>query len=310
MYCRCMYSCRAVGCGARCVCRVWPCLGPVAPLSSTFLYVRRWFGSGRARFAGRLTAGLVWQEAAGAAAPSAPVAPSREEDAPASTSGSSDSGSDAREEVELLKGWRTNDGVRSLPEVNGTIAVPAASRPWFAQLAAFAGIGSMISVGYMVRLLPGYIGSRHLQSGLVSAACALAARADGETDRTRNEALACQEAGPMYQPLGAARPWGHARVTRATGRATSKAARTTKLRLRAQRTPGARRSLARGRFMYRSARSVKARPACRDEARRARRTRATGRRTCRVARSTAMRCWSSCCYRPCWPCSCSRSRCV
>ena len=55
--------------------------------------------------------------------------------------------------MELLKGWRSNDGVRSLPEVHGSIAVPAASRPWFAQLAAFAGIGSMISVGYMVRPL-------------------------------------------------------------------------------------------------------------------------------------------------------------
>jgi hypothetical protein len=45
-------------------------------------------------------------------------------------------------------------------------------------------------------------------------------------------------------------------------------------------------------------------------ARRARRTRATGRRTCRAARSTATRCWWSCCCRPCWPCSCSRSRCA
>ena len=158
LYCRCMHSSRAGGCGARCVRCVWLRLGPAAP-SSLFRNVRRWWsGSGRARCPGgadRLTAGLVGQEAAAAAAPSAPVAPSREEDAPASTSGSSDSGSDAREEVELLKGWRSNDGVRSLPEVNGTIAVPAASRPWFAQLAAFAGIGSMISVGYMVRLLLG-----------------------------------------------------------------------------------------------------------------------------------------------------------
>ncbi|KAK9838572.1 hypothetical protein WJX81_008036 [Elliptochloris bilobata] len=66
----------------------------------------------------------------------------------ASTS-SSEGGADAPEDVELLKGWRVNDGVPSLPEINGTIAVPVASRPWFAQLAAFAGVGSMISVGYM-----------------------------------------------------------------------------------------------------------------------------------------------------------------
>jgi hypothetical protein len=148
------------------------------PHSALFRYVRRWWsGSGRALLCRRGRppdcTGLVGQAAAGAAAPSTPAAPSREDDAPASTSGGSDSGSDAREEVELLKGWRANDGVRSLPEVNGTIAVPAASRPWFAQLAAFAGIGSMISVGYMVRLLPGYGRPRHLQSGPVSAARAL-----------------------------------------------------------------------------------------------------------------------------------------
>lgn len=69
----------------------------------------------------------------------------------AGLSASSAASEAAADDVELLKGWRTNDGVRSLPEVNGSIAVPAASRPWFAQLAAFAGVGSMISVGYMAR---------------------------------------------------------------------------------------------------------------------------------------------------------------
>ncbi len=75
--------------------------------------------------------------------------PAAEPSAPASASGS-EGGSDVIEDVELLKGWRTNDGILSLPEVNGSIAVPASTRPWFAQLAAFAGVGSMISVGYMV----------------------------------------------------------------------------------------------------------------------------------------------------------------
>lgn len=46
-------------------------------------------------------------------------------------------------------GWRTMKGAPSLEEVNSSVAVPPASGSWHAKLKAFAGLGFVISVGYM-----------------------------------------------------------------------------------------------------------------------------------------------------------------
>jgi manganese transport protein len=47
------------------------------------------------------------------------------------------------------RGWRFTGNRASLPEVNSTVRVPAASAFWFRRLLAFAGPGYMVSVGYM-----------------------------------------------------------------------------------------------------------------------------------------------------------------
>src|SRR4051812_14018073 len=47
-----------------------------------------------------------------------------------------------------LRGWRQPPGTLSLPEVHGTVAVPAGAGFW-RKMAAFAGPGYLVAVGYM-----------------------------------------------------------------------------------------------------------------------------------------------------------------
>lgn len=46
-------------------------------------------------------------------------------------------------------GWRTAKGAPSLQEVNSSVRVPPLTGSWHAKLKAFAGLGFVISVGYM-----------------------------------------------------------------------------------------------------------------------------------------------------------------
>ncbi|CAK0765342.1 hypothetical protein CVIRNUC_003249 [Coccomyxa viridis] len=53
------------------------------------------------------------------------------------------------EHVQLLKGWRSNDGALSLAEVHSSVKCPDPSGSAFSKAIAFAGLGGMIAVGYM-----------------------------------------------------------------------------------------------------------------------------------------------------------------
>lgn len=46
-------------------------------------------------------------------------------------------------------GFVDRGGPASLPEANATMAFPSADAPWYKKLFAFAGLGFLISVGYM-----------------------------------------------------------------------------------------------------------------------------------------------------------------
>ena len=50
--------------------------------------------------------------------------------------------------AEPVRGWRLPAGSRSLPEVHGSIAVPADAGFW-RKMFAFAGPGYLVAVGYM-----------------------------------------------------------------------------------------------------------------------------------------------------------------
>jgi manganese transport protein len=54
----------------------------------------------------------------------------------------------AKAEAEAARGWRLPPSTRSLPEVHGSIAIPAAAGFW-KKLFAFAGPGYLVAVGYM-----------------------------------------------------------------------------------------------------------------------------------------------------------------
>ncbi|KAK9803099.1 hypothetical protein WJX73_002232 [Symbiochloris irregularis] len=57
--------------------------------------------------------------------------------------------SDRSEEAQLLLGWRHANQVPSLPDVHGSVSYPKAGGRWWGKLAAFFGVGFMVSVGYM-----------------------------------------------------------------------------------------------------------------------------------------------------------------
>ncbi len=61
------------------------------------------------------------------------------------------------EEVELLLGWRQPNKIHSLPEAHSSVSFPGPDSPWIWKLWAFAGVGFMVSVGYMD---PGTLESR------------------------------------------------------------------------------------------------------------------------------------------------------
>src|ERR1700739_1327082 len=54
----------------------------------------------------------------------------------------------SRENTVGLKGWRLPPSDVSLPEVHGSVAIPAAAGLW-RKLFAFAGPGYLVAVGYM-----------------------------------------------------------------------------------------------------------------------------------------------------------------
>lgn len=57
--------------------------------------------------------------------------------------------SNTAERIQLLKGWRVDDGAASLAEVHSSIRCPDPSGSTFSKAIAFAGLGGMIAVGYM-----------------------------------------------------------------------------------------------------------------------------------------------------------------
>lgn len=53
------------------------------------------------------------------------------------------------EELELLSAWRQPNKIHSLPEAHSSVSFPGPDSPWIWKLWAFAGVGFMVSVGYM-----------------------------------------------------------------------------------------------------------------------------------------------------------------
>ncbi|WIA15564.1 hypothetical protein OEZ86_004166 [Tetradesmus obliquus] len=70
------------------------------------------------------------------------------EAAPAAPAGPDSAAADEEDEMLLQTGWHTARCALSLPEAHATIKVPAKPTPW-RMLLAFAGCGTIISVGYM-----------------------------------------------------------------------------------------------------------------------------------------------------------------